>query len=145
MRRNWTCLPVELRGLDVAEAVWAGRREEEDVGGDELVALHADDVADLDAVPLLLDEDPLPHHPRDPVVHLVVGAVALLQREEMGFEVEERETFEINQNLSDFLICTGLSKRNGDKFGAFRNWLIELCIGRSLCLAAMGAGNFKQG
>ena len=27
----------------------------------------------------------------------------------------------------------------------FRNWLIGLCIGRSLCLAALGAGIFKQG
>ena len=49
MKENWNKrdLPVELRCLDVAEAVWAGRGEEEDVGGDELVALHADDVADL--------------------------------------------------------------------------------------------------
>ena len=90
MKENWkkrdrsADLPVELRGLDVAEAVRAGRREEEDVGGDELVALHADDVADLDAVPLLLDEDPLPHHPRDPVVHLVVGPVALLNEVKRG-------------------------------------------------------------
>ena len=29
--------------------------------------------------------------------------------------------------------------------GTFQNWLIGLCIGRSLCLAALGAGILKQG
>ena len=38
-------------------------------------------LADLDAVPLLVDERALAHHPRYPVVHLVVGPVPLLRKE----------------------------------------------------------------
>ena len=41
-------LPVELGGLNVAESVGAGGGEEEDVGRDELVALHPDHVANLE-------------------------------------------------------------------------------------------------
>ena len=70
-------LPVELGGLDVAEPVGAGGGEEEDVGRDELVALHPDHVANLDSVPFLVDERALAHHPRYPVVDLVVRPVPL--------------------------------------------------------------------
>ena len=40
-------LPVELRGLYVAESVRVVGGQEEGVRGDELVVLHADHVADL--------------------------------------------------------------------------------------------------
>ena len=45
---NMRYLPVELGGLNVAESVGAGGGEEEDVGRDELVALHPDHVANLE-------------------------------------------------------------------------------------------------
>ena len=70
-------LPVEFGGLDVAESVGSGGGEEEDVGRDELVALHPDHVANLDSVPFLVDERALAHHPRYPVVDLVVRPVPL--------------------------------------------------------------------
>ncbi len=40
-------LPIQLRCFDVAEAVGIVRWEQKDVGCDELVVLHPDDVTDL--------------------------------------------------------------------------------------------------
>ncbi len=40
-------LPIQLRCFDVAEAVGIVWREQKDVGCDELVVLHPDDVTDL--------------------------------------------------------------------------------------------------
>ncbi len=44
-------LAVQVGGLDVAQAFGLGAREEHEVGGEELVVLDADDVADADVPP----------------------------------------------------------------------------------------------
>ena len=72
-------LPVQLGRLDVDQTVGVEGGEQQDVRGDEAVVLHADDVPDLDPVPLLLHQVALPQHLGLPVVDLTICFVSILE------------------------------------------------------------------
>ena len=46
--------PVEVGGLYETETLWFGRGHEDEICGDELVGLDADDIADADVFPFAL-------------------------------------------------------------------------------------------
>jgi hypothetical protein len=54
--------PIQIARLDVAQAVGLARAEEDKVGRERVVALEADDVADLDLPPGLVDEGAIDEH-----------------------------------------------------------------------------------
>lgn len=48
--------PVKIGSLDVAQAFWFTRADEDHVGGNKVVVFEADDVADLDVLPFFICE-----------------------------------------------------------------------------------------
>jgi hypothetical protein len=50
-RRTGQDVPVEVGGLYEAETLWFGRGDEDEICGNELVGLDADDVPDADVFP----------------------------------------------------------------------------------------------
>ena len=80
------CIPVEVGCLDETEPLWFGRGDEHEIGGDELVGLDTNDVADADVFPLaLFERRGRREHLCDTSVELRVGLVSFLEGCERGF------------------------------------------------------------
>jgi len=73
-------LPIQFCRFYVAETVGIVGAQQEDVRGDELVVLHPNDVAYLNAMPLLVDQIAFSQHFGATVVHLTVSSMALLNK-----------------------------------------------------------------
>jgi hypothetical protein len=70
--------PIQIARLDVAQAVGLARAEEDKIGRERVVALEADDVADLDMPPGLVDESAVDEHLGFARVELRIGLVPFL-------------------------------------------------------------------
>lgn len=53
MREEQSALPIQVTGLNIAQPFWLTTTQQNDVGGEEIVRLQTNDVADLDASPRL--------------------------------------------------------------------------------------------
>ena len=80
-------LPVQLGSFNITKAIgfWSGQQEE--IGGDKLVILHTDDVANLNFVPTLLNRLAIAQHVRFAVVDLWIASMSLLLGRGKRFEV----------------------------------------------------------
>ena len=74
-------LPIQLCGLNITKAIWVARCQEHDIGCDELVIFHSDDVTNLHTVPLFFHQLTLSKNARFSVVDLSVGLMTLLKEE----------------------------------------------------------------
>jgi len=71
-------LPVQVGGLDVAHGLGLARGQHQQVGGEEVVVVHLDDVAHLDGVPLHPLPVPVPQHLHFLLVGFTVRAMPFL-------------------------------------------------------------------
>lgn len=85
-------VPVEVGRLYEAETLWFGRGNEDEICGDELVRLDANDVADADVFPFApLKGRGRREHLGDAGVEFRVGLVSFLEENEGGARKEGRD------------------------------------------------------